>query len=337
MPKFGNVISSLQAKIEEARISDLNYELGKLVQDTKCYISSTFKGSGGVVRGSVPKSTSLPLFPSTGFGRNNGLPSDEYPVESLTGKYKYRSSFRPPSDEDILGTAVIEEEEDEDELTNLADSTVVEKFIKVIETSSAPQERTPENTREDIRRKLAFGKPEGTPKVKKVTNDLEVCFINEIHEEETNDVLTSVRPKPLTRSQSECVSIVQRSLTDPGKATNVAYQLARCKQVAHRKMMIEKRNRTFHEVNTFNKLIGRSLEGRLDQEILSQMNTATIQVIVNDFHNKIERLNEELVRELMKKDELQVIFHECVSKSEIRYVLEFYRLNKTVNWSILTT
>ena len=70
--------------------------------------------------------------------------------------------------------------------------------------------------------------------------------------------------------------------------------------------MVEKRNRTFHEVNTFNKLIGKSIEGKLNTEILSQMNTATIQVIVNDFHNKIENLNEELVNELMKKDELQV-------------------------------
>jgi hypothetical protein len=71
-------------------------------------------------------------------------------------------------------------------------------------------------------------------------------------------------------------------------------------------MVVEKRNRTFHEVNTFNQLIGKSIEGKLNAELLSQMNTATVQVIVNDFHNKIENLNEELVNELMKKDELQV-------------------------------
>ena len=71
-------------------------------------------------------------------------------------------------------------------------------------------------------------------------------------------------------------------------------------------MIVEKRNRTFHEVNTFNQLIGKSIEGKLNADLLSQMNTATVQVIVNDFHNKIENLNEELVNELMKKDELQV-------------------------------
>ena len=91
-------------------------------------------------------------------------------------------------------------------------------------------------------------------------------------------------------------------------SASVAYKLSKCKQDAHRKMMVEKRNRNFHEVNTFNKLIGKSIEGKLNTEILSQMNTATIQVIVNDFHNKIENLNEELVNELMKKDELQVIY-----------------------------
>lgn len=56
---------------------------------------------------------------------------------------------------------------------------------------------------------------------------------------------------------------------------------------------------------SFNQLIGKSIEGDLTQEVLSQMNTATLQVIVNDFHNKIEKLNEELVEELMHKDELQ--------------------------------
>ena len=63
MPKFGSVLSSLQAKLEEARVSNLNYELGRFVQDTKCYLSSTFKGPGNNIAG-IPKSTSLPLFPA---------------------------------------------------------------------------------------------------------------------------------------------------------------------------------------------------------------------------------------------------------------------------------
>ena len=144
MPKFGSVLSSLQAKLEEARVSNLNYELGRFVQDTKCYFSSTFKGNSL----SIPKSTSLPLFPASynrvSESNNQGI------VEPITGKYKYRSSFRPPSDEDILGSVggddIIEEEEEEDfDKFSLADSTVVEKFIRVIESSSSKAEVSSSN------------------------------------------------------------------------------------------------------------------------------------------------------------------------------------------------
>ena len=100
----------------------------------------------------------------------------------MTGKYKYRSSFRPPSDEDILGSVIaddiIEEGEEYDDFS-LGDSTVVEKFIRVIESSSNPKVEVPSsntsaefstNTREDIRRKLAFNKSETTPEVKPKSN-----------------------------------------------------------------------------------------------------------------------------------------------------------------------
>jgi len=346
MPKFGSVLSSLQAKLEEARVSNLNYELGRFVQDTKCYLSSTFKGPGNSLSG-IPKSTSLPVFPAgynkrVSESKNQGGGIVDGPI---TGKYKYRSSFRPPSDEDILGSVIgediiEEEEEDYDQFSLTESSTVVEKFIRVIESSSNSKfENTTATTnssnnseiaasntnREDIRRKLAFNKPEPSSFEAKAKsnkkNDLEVCYINEIvdTEEESNTSglpdLRGFEPRPtgaLTRSQSECVSFVHQKIAfqnqadETASSANVAYKLSKCKQDAHRKMIVEKRNRTFHEVNTFNQLIGKSIEGKLNADLLSQMNTATIQVIVNDFHNKIENLNEELVNELMKKDELQI-------------------------------
>ena len=46
--------------------------------------------------------------------------------------------------------------------------------------------------------------------------------------------------------------------------------------------------------------------GTFNPESLTSLNTATIQVIVNDFHSKIEKLNEELVHLVIEKDELQV-------------------------------
>ena len=300
MPLFGGVISSLQARFEEARISDLNYELGKFVQDTKNkYLSKQS------LRSKLPKSQTLPAFPQSRsfiFGKSS---LDSSLNEQPQGKFVYRSSLRPPSEEDILGCEGLEEEVG----NSLTDSTVVEKFIKVIESSSSAtgkESKVTCNTREDIRKKLAFNSHCEGQAIKKA--DLEVCFINEIVDEDLAENEYQSLPSStakLPRSKSECVSIFRHNdeCTD---YTSVAYKLAKCKQDAHRKMIVERQNRKFHEVNTFNQLIGKSIEGDLNEEILSQMNTATLQVIVNDFHNKIEKLNEELVDELMRKDELQI-------------------------------
>lgn len=298
MPLFGsNVISSLQARFDEA-----NYELGRFVQDTKSYLSRQSNSLGKL---KVPKSQSVPSFPHSRsfiFGKGSNL--DEQPP----GKFVYRSSLRPPSEEDILGCEDIAEE---DLGTSIADSTVVEKFIKVIEASSSRDidkgSGKTGKTREDIRKKLAFAPQSESQNTKRA--DLEVCFINEIVDEDIveSDSPQSLPTSVLPRSKSECVSIFKQSHAEEcTDYTSVAYKLAKCTKDAQRKMMIEKQNRKFHEVNSFNQLIGKSIEGDLNQDILKEFNNATLQVIVNDFHNKIEKLNEELVKELMRKDELQI-------------------------------
>ena len=297
MPLFG-VFSSLQARFEEARISDLNYELGKFVQDTKNkYLTKQS------LRSKLPKSQTLPVFPQSRsfiFGKNSTEASTN---EQPQSKFVYRSSKYISSEEDILGCEGLAEEDVQNSLT---DSNVVEKFIKVIESSSlatAKETKAPCNTREDIRKKLAFNSQSDSLATKKA--DLEVCFINEIVDEDIGDNEHQSSIARLPRSKSESVSILRHN-EECVDYTSVAYKLAKCKQDAHRKMTIEKQNRKFHEVNTFNQLIGKSIEGDLNEDILSHMNTATLQVIVNDFHNKIEKLNEELVEELMRKDELQI-------------------------------
>ena len=152
-------------------------------------------------------------------------------------------------------------------------------------------------------------------------NDLEVCFINEYSTDSVLDANPS-NAKALSRSKSEYVSIsscfnqleldpslvnvTSSSSSQTSSLLEYTQKLANCKDIARRKIFIEKRNRKFHHINTLNKLIGKSIEIKLSSDILSQMNTPTIQVIVNDFHSKIENLNEELVNELMQKDELQV-------------------------------
>ena len=296
MPLFGsNVISSLQARFDEA-----NYELGRFVQDTKSYLSRQSHSLGKI---KVPKSQSVPAFPQSRsfiFGKGSSDLDDK-----PQGKFVYRSSLRPPSEEDILGCEDIAEE---DIGVSIADSTVVEKFIKVIEASSKEIGKGSGKTREDIRKKLAFAPQSESLSAKRA--DLEICFINEIVDEDIveTDSPQSLPTSVLPRSKSECVSIFKQShhAKECTDYTSVAYKLAKCTKDAQRKMMIEKQNRKFHEVNSFNQLIGKSIEGDLNQEVLSQMNTATLQVIVNDFHNKIEKLNEDLVKELMRKDELQI-------------------------------
>lgn len=45
---------------------------------------------------------------------------------------------------------------------------------------------------------------------------------------------------------------------------------------------------------------------RVSRQMLTDMNIAQLQIIVNDFHSQIERLNENLVRYLMDRDDLHM-------------------------------
>lgn len=319
MPKFGSVFSTLQAKLEEARISDLNHELGKWAQESKAYVSSFKTDSIGFRPSSlwrrptsnVPKSTSVPagltLFPTS---RNNSCSRFN---DKKSDRYQYRSSTLF-EEEELTSGDLIDEELKSGNIPAASESTettVVEKFIKVIEGSSGSTgpPGLAFKSREEIRKKLAFGTVDDIDDSKRgLSTDLEVCFINELKDEEDliNDQ-RDVHTKVLPRSKSEYVSISHQSDSSESSAyTQVACRLADCKDIARRKILIEKRNRKFHHINTLNKLIGKSIESKLSTEILSQMNTPTLQVIVNDFHSKIENLNEELVNELMQKDELQI-------------------------------
>ena len=206
--------SRVQDKLHEARISDVNHELGKvkenLYTESSAYISN-FKTDaasvgalirsesvkfssllGGVTSGwrsrpkddecdepvrGIPKSTSLPTF-----GDNKVAGSR---------KYQYKSSF---ARQDIL------EEDFDSERERVRggglDQSVVDRFIKVVEvkdpvpapTTSRRVKPSRPNTREEIRKKLAsFGASEdsGTRSngfkrgFQPENSDLQICFINE--------------------------------------------------------------------------------------------------------------------------------------------------------------
>jgi len=87
--------------------------------------------------------------------------------------------------------------------------------------------------------------------------------------------------------------------------------LTNCHKIARRKFQILKQKEVESEENKLEKLLGRKIPrdeatGRFTVESLCHLNTPTLQVIVNDLHSKIERLNEHLVLQVIEKDELQI-------------------------------
>ena len=92
-----------------------------------------------------------------------------------------------------------------------------------------------------------------------------------------------------------------------------ALALTNCHKIARRKFQILKQKEVESEENKLEKLLGRKIPrdeatGRFTVESLCHLNTPTLQVIVNDLHSKIERLNEHLVLQVIEKDELQVVY-----------------------------
>jgi hypothetical protein len=76
MPRFGPLLNKIHEKLEEAKISDLNHELGKLAQGSAAYFGSLKADAGSLLTnkfwrpssrpaGGLSKSVSLP----TGFQR----------------------------------------------------------------------------------------------------------------------------------------------------------------------------------------------------------------------------------------------------------------------------
>lgn len=458
MPRFGSIFNKINEKLEEAKISDLNHELGKWVQGSNAYLGS-FK-SGAITVGSklkteskgiwrtggfgsssskpsgIPKSLSLPAFPSgpsqssaSGIFDRSENSSDETRAIGKAGsrssssghqrgsKYLYKSSnetdrsFFDDIDEAILKGNLSNTEENE-ELG--AKSEIVEKFIKVVESSehsrysenhlhnetasggkssrSNPfgqaELQKPLNSREEIRKKLAFGglgndtssfgennsKKQG---LQRKGGDLEVCYINEtILEEEQSDeeepedsgtdqlnleeenelyddyhyeedfwdhikASKDGRENPFSSDNHTSASKLKRSQTDwegfkvekdtissssesykeesnnPDNSlghlqSEAALALGNCYKIARRKFLQQKEEQRNNEVNSLKQLIGRSAFEKIfvgssfNPKSLTSLNTPTIQVIVNDFHCKIEKLNEELVHLVIEKDELQI-------------------------------
>ena len=115
----------------------------------------------------------------------------------------------------------------------------------------------------------------------------------------------------------------------PGLQSEAAVALANCDKIARRKFLIQRQQELANQESQLELLLGKKIPrdagGKFKQESLCDLNTSTLQVIVNDLHSKIERLNEQLMHLVIEKDELQVsgaqrtiVTIECILLPHIR-------------------
>lgn len=85
--------------------------------------------------------------------------------------------------------------------------------------------------------------------------------------------------------------------------TEARTALTQAKELARVQMQVERQQRKHNRISD---LLGIPFPWecrRLSRQILTEMNIAQLQVIVNDLHTQIEGLNEELVQMLLKRDD----------------------------------
>jgi len=287
-------------------------------------------GAGGAEGGAgLPKSTSMPhLSPAP--------PSKCRPCRS---KYKYRSS-NIPSDNLTSPESLLHEESVVDRFIKVVgaedDRGVVKGERKGMRTSKSSSSPTAISTREDIRKKLAsWGEEEEDEDEEEEVenNNLEICFFNEtasddeeevtrnpLEEEDEEDYFEEERSVGrgggLPRSKSEGFSLRGDPLLQPESnqlserearrkkqlQNSARLALAQCSSVARRQVSLERQERNCN--SRLHKLLGVN-DAELTPKLLSTYNINTLQVIVNDFRERIEQYNGELVQMLIEKDELQ--------------------------------
>ena len=307
----------VQNKLEEAKISDTNYKLGQIKENLVADFNNLREEAANY--GSLIKSESSNKISKLWAGSSSSSGSTSLPKSHTIGalssisdsKYKYKSSI-----EDNL---ISEESKKIDE--NLEDL-----FIKVVESKEEQKKSTRTfTTREEIRAKLAFG---GNEESKPKKDDLQICFINEvvsdedeeeeIEEEEEDSSEDCSFPKskshfdqlrnpnlsfPTPEEEDRREKQLKKKLNQLQKELQIS--LLDCKDIAKNILAKEKRKRI--EEDPLKKLLPNCQIEKLGQkEYLEELNIASLQVLVNHRLEDIQRLNGELVDELLKKDELTI-------------------------------
>ncbi|XP_042223881.1 schwannomin-interacting protein 1-like [Homarus americanus] len=208
------------------------------------------------------------------------------------------------------------------------------------------EERRRRNDREEIRRKLAMGfdedqvvdKPHRKPSLHSRLQsgmNLQICFMNETAsdcESQCSDTESTQDRDTDTSSGNSKASTPQALRTCASRSepdvrekevdffarqaqlqAEARMALAQAKEMARMQMEIEKQSKKKSPIAdivraSFNK-IGVPFpdsKRRISRQILTDMNVAQLQVIVNDLHTQIESLNEDLVTFLMERDDLHM-------------------------------
>lgn len=181
------------------------------------------------------------------------------------------------------------------------------------------------NDREEIRRRLAMGgdeenEPHDQRKLNLQTRlqagmNLQICFMNETasdNESQCSDTESTQDHKidcPKTHKQN----FVDFQTKQQQLQAEARQALSQAKDMARMEMEVERQTRRCSRVTDICRVaydkMGMSFpdnKRRLSRQMLTDMNIAQLQVIVNHLHTQIEGLNEELVQHLLSRDDLHM-------------------------------
>ncbi|KAL7648583.1 UNVERIFIED_CONTAM: hypothetical protein RMT77_000489 [Armadillidium vulgare] len=199
------------------------------------------------------------------------------------------------------------------------------------------EERRRRTDREEIRKKLAMGTDEeafNDASIKKPSlqsrlqngKNLQICFMNETASdcesqcsdtESTQDRIDEIEgnlgfkdTSKMTESECQTMDFMAQQAKLQAEAR---LALSQAKEMARMQMEIEKQNQRKSPIteiikDSFNKIGFPFPAGkrRMSRQLLTDMNVAQLQVIVNDLHTQIENLNEDLVQLLLTRDDLHM-------------------------------
>lgn len=312
-----SMFSKLQEKLHQAKISNVNYQLGKaketLVTGSANYFrsfrpdpqqqhqQSSSSNVGSLIRSESTRFGELLGISSPGSG---GPPCKVPKSTSLPSlnRYKYKST----------------EPEITEDPANAPAPDVLARFIRVVEEADDVKElRNARNrrnhprgkiqSREDIRRRLAnwdkhSSSSSSVPGNHKEGN-LQICFINEVVSEEDED---QDQEQELEDEEASDPKDLERSRLDAIKR-EAERRLRACQTPGHRLSAQRKtptsQSQSLLEILSSHGITPSSGSSGSDPRSL---NIASLQIIVNHYHSRIESLNGALVQGLLEKDELQI-------------------------------